>query len=68
MKKKKLSLNDLSVKSFVTSFDENAGVNTVKGGAKADYTAKILCTASGVCVCPSEDCETQICPSIITTP
>lgn len=59
MKKKKLDLNALQVKSFVTSM-ENDSKNTIEGGARAAYTEKIVCTASGVCVCPSEVCETQL--------
>lgn len=74
MKNKKLNLNDLSVKSFITSFEED-GRQTIKGGAKGAYTDRLLCTASGVCVCNSDDCETQVacdltetCPPIKTTP
>lgn len=52
MKKKKLNLNELAVKSFVTSFDNDGESHTIKGGA--------IRTASGVCVCRTEDCETQV--------
>ncbi|WP_221408099.1 pinensin family lanthipeptide [Fulvivirga imtechensis] len=70
MKKNKLTLNDLSVKSFVTSFEPGSN-DTIKGGARSLN----LCTASGVCVCRTEDCETQVacdltntCPPIKTQP
>lgn len=64
MKKDKLNLNDLKVTSFVTA--------KIKGGAFTDLirTASGVCvcrtedcefkTSSGICVCDSEDCETQV--------
>ena len=55
MKKKKLGLEQLTVKSFVTSMDDSTK-ETIQGGARSE----IVCSASGVCICPSEDCETQI--------
>ncbi len=61
MKKKKLDLGKLEVKSFITSIDEKY-IKTVKGGSKTlnKRTEEIVCTASGVCVCKSEDCETHV--------
>ena len=55
MKKKKLNLGDLKVQSFVTSMDEKSK-ETVQGGARSE----IVCSASGVCICQTEDCETEI--------
>lgn len=43
MKQKKLSLNNLKVKSFVTRIDDS-NVNTVKGGAPTDH-----CQSDGGC-------------------
>ncbi len=54
MKKKKITLGQLEVKSFVTSMEDDIS-QTIAGGAK--HTRKNLCTASGVCVCQSEDCD-----------
>jgi hypothetical protein len=61
MKKKLLSLENLKVKSFVTSFNDDDGLGTIKGGfEKTPYTKKLVCTASGVCVCNTEVCETEV--------
>lgn len=45
MKKEKMSLNELKVKSFVTSFQDGK-VDTVKGGAFSDgyYSCIPYCT------------------------
>lgn len=56
MKKKKITLGQLEIKSFVTSLEDNNS-QTIAGGAKVAYTQRNLCTASGVCVCQSEDCD-----------
>lgn len=42
MKNKKLNLNELRVKSFVTEL-ENEKENTVKGGGPTDYTCGQWC-------------------------
>ena len=55
MKKQKLDLQQFTVKSFVTSMDE-ATKETIQGGARSE----VVCSASGVCICRTEDCETQI--------
>jgi len=47
MKKNKLNLSELKVKSFVTDF-ENGKENTVKGGINA-MTVEHNCTMAPVC-------------------
>ncbi len=51
MKNKKLNLNELKVKSFVTDFD-SADSNTIKGGGFSDN-----CQSDGGCML-SFNCET----------
>lgn len=55
MKAKKLNLNDLKVKSFVTSFEGNRE-STVKGGSNA-VTHNFLCNTDRT----SRGCSVQIC-------
>jgi len=45
---KKLNLNNLSVKSFVTSLD-NHNLKTVRGGATIDYTVDFETDTSNNC-------------------
>lgn len=49
MKKEKLNLSSLKVTSFVT--------NQVKGGR---VFTSIIRSNSGICICPTEDCETEV--------
>ena len=53
MKKKKLTLTELQVKSFVTVNDPKIE-QTIKGGAKSDPTALTLCF-----ICPDPTAQTN---------
>ncbi|MEL6559075.1 MAG: pinensin family lanthipeptide [Bacteroidota bacterium] len=55
MKKKKLDLKALEVKSFITSM-ENGLKDTIQGGK---HTDQLNCTGAAVCVQDSEDCDSN---------
>ena len=63
MKKKKLSLNELKVKSFVTS-SEGMNAETVKGGTRLSVV--IICQIQTVrCPIVTLKCPSLICPSAV---
>lgn len=51
MKNKKLNLNELKIKSFVTDLD-NGKENTVKGGADQRTTPNVCVVVGSVRICP----------------
>lgn len=58
MKKDKLSLNTLKVKSFVTSFDGKEG-ETVKGGILTITISPLMSRRCMTDHCPTRDCPSE---------
>lgn len=55
MKSKKLNLNELKVKSFVTDFENEGKMNKINGGLTSVPKSKVLCGSSNagpICLCP----------------